>query len=83
MRVMVVLLSFLFVAQVANAQTTASETADVELLKFSWSKERVNWQGNPFGGPNGNFHQMHYRARAEKRDTDAKKGNAPKATKIE
>ena len=83
MRVMVVLLTSLFVAQVANAQTTASETADVELLRFSWSKERVNWQGNPFGGPNGNFHQMQYRARAEKRASDAKKGNSPEATKIE
>lgn len=83
MRVLVVLLSFLFVAQVANAQTTASEPADVQLVKFSWTKERLDWQGNPFGGPNGNFHQMQYRARAEKRVTDAKRNNSPEATKIE
>ena len=83
MRVLVVLLSFLFVAQVANAQTTASESADVQLVKFSWSKERINWEGNPFGGPNENFHQMQFRARAEKRVTDAKRSNSPEASKIE
>ena len=83
MRVLVVLLSFLFVAQVANAQTTASESADVQLVKFSWSKERLNWEGNPFGGPNGNFHEMQFRARAEKRITDAKRSNSPEASKIE
>ena len=83
MRVLVVLLSFLFVAQVANAQTTASESADVQLVKFSWSKERLNWEGNPFGGPNENFHQMQFRARAEKRVSDAKRTNSPEASKLE
>ncbi|HJU92454.1 MAG TPA: hypothetical protein VJ656_05900 [Pyrinomonadaceae bacterium] len=73
MRVLIVLLTSLLVAQVANAQTTASETTDVQLLKFSWSKERLNWERNPFGGPNENFHQMQFRARSEKRVTDAKR----------
>ena len=81
MRVLVVLLSFLFVAQVANAQT--AKPAELELVKFSWSKERLNWEGNPFGGPNGNFHQVHFRAKAEKRVTDAKRSNSPEATKTE
>lgn len=83
MRFLVVLLSFLFVAQAANAQTTASETANVQLLKYSWSKERLHWERNPFGGPNENFHQMQFRARAEKRATDAKRSNSPEATRIE
>jgi hypothetical protein len=83
MRVLVVLLSFLFVVQVANAQTTAAEPADVQLVKFSWSKERLNWERNPFGGPNENFHQMQFRARAEKRVSDAKRSNSPEANKIE
>lgn len=83
MRVLVVLLSFLFVAQVANAQTTASEPADVQVLKYAWSKERLHWERNPFGGPNGNFHQMQFRARAEKRASDAKRSNAPDASRIE
>ena len=81
MRVLVVLLSFLFVAQVTNAQTATS--TDVQLIKFSWSKERLNWEGNPFGGPNENFHQMQFRARAEKRVSDAKRTNSPEASKLE
>jgi hypothetical protein len=84
MRVLVVLLTSLFVAQVANAQTTASEPADVQLVKFSWSKERLNWERNPFGGPNENFHQMQFRARSEKRVTDAKRsGNSAEIGKLE
>ena len=83
MRVLVVLLSFLFVAQVANAQTTASEPADLQLVKFSWTKERLNWEGNPFGGPNENFHQMQFRARSEKRVSDAKRSNSPEVGKLE
>jgi len=81
MRVLVVLLSFLFIAQVTNAQTQAS--ADVQLIKFSWSKERLNWERNPFGGPNENFHEMQFRARAEKRVSDAKRTNSPEASKLE
>jgi hypothetical protein len=59
------------VAQTTPAQSTAPE---VEIVKFSWSKERLNWQHNPFGGPNENFHEMQMRARAEKRLTDLKRG---------
>ena len=81
MRVLVVLLSFLFIAQVTNAQTPGS--ADVQLIKFSWSKERLNWERNPFGGPNENFHEMQFRARAEKRVSDAKRTNSPEASKLE
>ena len=83
MRVLVVLLSFLFIAQVANAQTTASETTDVQVVKFTWSKERLYWERNPFGGPNENFHQMQFRARAEKRVSDAKRANSPEQSKLE
>jgi hypothetical protein len=83
MRVLIVLLSSLFVVQVANAQSTGAETTDVQLVKFSWSKERLYWERNPFGGPNENFHQMQFRARAEKRVSDAKKSNSPEAARIE
>ena len=84
MRVLVVLLTSLFVAQVANAQTTASEpTTDVQLVKFSWSKERLNWERNPFGGPIENFHQMQFRARADKRVSDAKSSNSPEKGRFE
>lgn len=84
MRIIVVLLSFLFVAQVANAQATTSEPAAVQLVRFSWSKERLNWERSPFGGPNENFHQMQFRARSEKRVSDAKRsGTSAEINKLE
>lgn len=79
MKVLVVLLSLLFLAEAAHAQTDSA----VELVKFSWSKERLNWERNPFGGPNENFHQMQFRARSEKRVSDAKRVNSPEVGKLE
>lgn len=79
MRVLVVLLSLLLVEGVSSAQTNPP----IDLLKFSWSKERLNWEGNPFGGPNENFHQMQFRSRSEKRVSDAKRSNSPEIGKFE
>lgn len=79
MRVMIVLLTFLFLAGTANAQSDPG----LELVKFSWSKERLHWERNPFGGPNENFHQMQFRARSEKRVSDAKRSNSPEVGKFE
>ena len=79
MRVLLLLLSLLLFGGAAMAQTNPA----IELVKFSWSKERLNWERNPFGGPNENFHQMQFRARAEKRVSDAKRSNSPEMSKIE
>jgi|SRR5687767_9546556 len=73
MKVYVLLLSLLVVPIASNAQTTSRTPAEVEVVKFSWSKERLNWEQNPFNGPNENFHEMQFRARSEKRVSDAKK----------
>jgi hypothetical protein len=75
MKVYVLLLSLLVVPIASNAQTPSASTTppEVEIVKFSWSKERLNWEQNPFSGPNENFHEMQYRARAEKRVSDAKR----------
>jgi hypothetical protein len=43
------------------------------VVKFSWSKERIGWEGNPFSGPVENFDQMRVRTRNEKRINDAKR----------
>jgi hypothetical protein len=83
MRVTVVLLSFLFIAPIVQAQEPTSENAQIELVKYSWSKERLNWERSPFGGPNENFHQMQFRARSEKRLSDAKRSNSPEVGKLE
>ena len=74
MKVSVLLLSLLLVPVVSRAQEPSSSTAaQVDVVKFSWSKERLNWEVNPFSGPNENFHEMQFRARSEKRVSDAKR----------
>jgi hypothetical protein len=86
MKAVFLLLLILVVALVSNAQTPqASErgASEVQVVKFSWSKERINWEQNPFGGPNENFHEMQFRARSEKRASDARRANSPDASKLE
>ena len=53
---------------------TQSVAPDLSVVKFSWDKERVNWERDPFGGPVENFEEMRVRARNEKRIDDAKRG---------
>jgi hypothetical protein len=59
-----------------------TEAPGVAVVKFSWDKERVNWEGDPFGGPVENFDEMRARARNEKRLDDAKRGGSPEADRI-
>ena len=64
-------------AVVALAQTSPADTQDspdVAVVKFSWSKERINWERDPFGGTIENFDDMRVRTRNEKRVEDAKRG---------
>jgi hypothetical protein len=82
------LLLFLFLIPIClptRAQTTATETeSGVLVLKYSWSKERVGWEQDPFSGPIENFDEMRVRARNEKRILDAKKGgNSAEVNKLE
>lgn len=81
MRLAIVLSFILIFSGVAYAQSPSDPA--IELVKFSWSKERLNWEGNPFGGPNENFHQMQFRARSEKRVSDAKRSNSAEVGKLE
>jgi hypothetical protein len=70
----------------SNAQTPTTSIGgapDLQVVKFSWSKERINWEQNPFGGPNENFHEMQFRARAERLASDARRANSPDASKLE
>jgi hypothetical protein len=68
---------FVLSAAVAmNAQKAGSVQgeSDLVVIKFSWNKERIGWNQDPFSGPNENFDEMRVRARNEKRILDAKKG---------
>jgi uncharacterized protein affecting Mg2+/Co2+ transport len=65
-------------------QTMAApaEAPGVAVVKYSWDKERVNWERDPFGGPVENFDEMRVRARNEKRIDDAKRGGSPDVDRI-
>lgn len=64
---------FLSLALTSQAQTPHAAAPppppppDLAVVKFGWSKERVNWEGDPFGGPVENFDDMRVRTRNEKR----------------
>ena len=64
-------------AAAQEAGATNAQPADppgLAVTKFAWSKERLNWEADPFGGPLENFDQMRRRASNEKRISDAKSG---------
>lgn len=44
-----------------------AQQPDVEVVKASWSKIRIGWERDPFGGPLENFDEMRSRARNERR----------------
>jgi len=54
----------------------ATDAPDVQVLAHSWSKERVGWERDPFGGPIESFDEMRVRTRNEKRIMDAKRGGS-------
>ncbi len=68
---------------VSNAQSPAFQQGpDVAVTKFTWSKERIGWERDPFGGPLENFDEMRARARNEKRIDDSKRGGGVEVDRI-
>jgi hypothetical protein len=69
---------------VSNSQSPAnSQPPPVDVLKFSWSKERTGWQRDPFSGPIEDFDEVRARVRNEKRIDDAKRGgNSAEVDKV-
>ena len=54
------------------------------VIKFGWSKERINWEGDPFGGPVENFEDVRRRRVDERRVERARAtGNVGEAAKVE
>ena len=51
----------------ATSIICAQEPSGVEVVKASWSKIRIGWERDPFGGPLENFDEMRSRARNERR----------------
>ena len=71
-------------ATVSNAQPAPAVTIEpgVEVTRFSWSKERIGWERDPFGGPIENFDEVRARTRNERRIDEAKRGNSAEVDKI-
>ncbi|HKR60492.1 MAG TPA: hypothetical protein VJS64_12220 [Pyrinomonadaceae bacterium] len=62
---------------VLSAQEPGTQHAPgVQVLKHSWSKDRIGWERDPFAGPIENFDEMRVRTRNEKRIQDAKRGGS-------
>jgi hypothetical protein len=76
MKYLCLILFIISTANVAFAQASdpPSSSAGLEVVKFSWSKERIGWENDPFRGPIENFDEMRARARNERRITTAKSG---------
>ena len=68
MKAFVLLFSLLSAAVGAHAQAPAQPgPPGMEVVKYSWSKERIDWESDPFRGTNENFHEMQFRTRAQRR----------------
>ena len=86
MKTLVLALIVTCCATAANAQgaSTSSDSPGLSIIKFGWTKERINWQQDPFSGPIENFDEMRVRSRNEKRIADAKRGgNGAEVTRAE
>src|ERR1700741_3377957 len=64
------------------AGSVCAQDLAVEVVKSSWSKERIGWERDPFSGPIENFDETRARQRNERRIEDAKRGNSAEVDKI-
>ena len=80
----VVLLFFCLAGLVSAQSAGPSEAFDFTIVKHSWSKERINWEGDPFGGPVETFDDLRRRLADERRVGRARaSGNTAEAAKVE
>jgi hypothetical protein len=62
----------------------AQSPPGVEVVKYSWSKDRIGWEGDPFGGPVESFEDIRRRAADQRRIERARAtGNTAEAAKVE
>lgn len=72
----------------AHAQSPAGAATapppGVEIVKYSWSKDRIGWEGDPFGGTVENFDDMRRRRADERRIQRGRAGgNLAEAARVE
>jgi hypothetical protein len=72
---LLLLLSFSIISSGQTQPDNLPEAPGVAVVKFGWNKERINWEGDPFGGPVENFDDMRVRTRNDRR-VEVNKGGA-------
>jgi hypothetical protein len=83
---LLLLFSYSMIATLAQSPPTLSPPSppDVTVVKHSWSKERINWEGDPFGGTVENFEDLRRRMVDQRRVERARaSGNIGEAARVE
>lgn len=70
------------ISSLAQSSKESASAPGLDVIRFSWSKERIGWQRDPFSGPIENFQEVQARTRNERRVQDAKRGGGPEVDKI-
>lgn len=67
-----------------SAAPAAAPPHGVEVVKYSWSKDRIGWESDPFGGPVETFDDIRRRQADQRRvDRARASGNSAEAAKVE
>lgn len=61
------LLTMMLFVLLGTATVCTQQQSSVEVVKSSWTKVRIGWERDPFGGPLENFDEMRSRTRNERR----------------
>ena len=69
---------------VAQSSSTPASNPRATIIKYSWAKERIDWEGDPFAGPVESFEDMRRRSVDARRVERARgSGNIGEAAKVE
>jgi hypothetical protein len=72
------------VVQAQSVSSSISKGSDLVVVKQSWSKERIGWEGDPFGSPVETFDDLRRRMADQRRIDRARgSGNVGEANKVE
>ena len=84
MKTILVFILIAFGSAVAAQSPAPSTDPSVAIVKYSWAKERINWEGDPFAGAFESFEDVRRRAVDTRRLERARgSGNTIEVAKIE
>ena len=81
---LIVLILCLGGAGQAQSPAASTDAPDLAIVKYSWMKDRLNWEGDPFGGTVESFDDVRRRGVDQRRMERARgEGKTGEAAKIE